>query len=123
MRYTEETSPGRIFLNQVAGTVPLWRCYWTVDNKYDHFYTADEAEFRNAQARGCVEYPESGSIGYLYPTHHYGTIALYRLYSPQRKDHFYTSDLDERSSLIHLGVYEDEGITGYIFPRTGDCRE
>ncbi|KAF9443555.1 hypothetical protein P691DRAFT_808795 [Macrolepiota fuliginosa MF-IS2] len=115
---TEEASPGSIFLTQVAGTVPLWRCYWSTDGKYDHFYTADKTEFQSAQLRGCTEYPDRASVGYLYPTGRCGTIALYRLFNHQQKDHLYTSDLAERNDLLGSGTYEDEGVTGYILPHT-----
>ncbi|KAF9443556.1 hypothetical protein P691DRAFT_737730 [Macrolepiota fuliginosa MF-IS2] len=115
--FVEEYPPGRVFLSQVADTVPLWRCFWPLD--LDHLYTADEAEFRAAVAKGCEAFPEPGSIGFLYKTQKCKSLPLYRLYSEQRKDHLYTSDSAERDNLIKTGVYKDEGITGYVLPNWG----
>ena len=46
------------------------------------------------------------------------SVPMYRLYNPNSGEHFYSSSLDERNSLIHVG-WRYEG-TGWNAPTSGD---
>ncbi|KAJ3557536.1 hypothetical protein NP233_g11714 [Leucocoprinus birnbaumii] len=115
--FVEEYPAGRVFLNQVPGTIPLYRCFYPPPAS-DHFYTANKAEFSKAAEHGCqtLASPPDGIIGYLYQKRICGAIPLYRLYNEATHDHFYTSNKQERDSVIASGGYKSEGITGYVLP-------
>ena len=46
------------------------------------------------------------------------TVTMYRLYNPNSGEHFYTSDSNERNTLIEIG-WNNEGI-GWIAPASSD---
>ncbi|KXN92581.1 hypothetical protein AN958_04791, partial [Leucoagaricus sp. SymC.cos] len=117
--YVEETPQGLIYPVQEAGTTLFFRCDWNTGTKIDHFYTADPGEFQAKVAAGCQVDSEpdiAQGVGYLYTSPICNAIPLYRMYSSSRVDHFYTIDGAERQQLLTSGVYQDEGIAGYVLP-------
>jgi hypothetical protein len=44
-------------------------------------------------------------------------VALYRLYNSQAQDHLYTTNCDEKDTLIRNGAYAYEGVAGYLAMR------
>ncbi|KXN82799.1 hypothetical protein AN958_02164 [Leucoagaricus sp. SymC.cos] len=112
--FVEELPAGYVFLTQVPGTTPLYRCFFPAPAN-DHFHTANKAEFDEAVSNGCqpVE-PVSGTIGFLYSRRVCGAIPLYRVYNPITMDHFYTSNKAERDTAVSSGGYKSEGIVGYV---------
>lgn len=44
-------------------------------------------------------------------------VALYRLYNSQAQDHLYTTNCDEKDTLIRNGGYVYEGVAGYLATR------
>lgn len=110
------TIPGRVFLNPVPGTIPLYRCFFPAP-ALDHFYTANKAEFNKAESNGCSPLdPADGIIGHLYQKRICGSIPLYRMYNEVVHDHFYTSNKEERDIAINTLGYKGEGVVGYVLP-------
>lgn len=90
-----------------AGTVPWHRCYlgtgW-------HLYT------RSASCEGAPDAAYEGVLGHIATSPLPGTVPLYRLFkSGARRDHFYTTDANERGFAVSIG-YADEGVAGYVWP-------
>lgn len=46
------------------------------------------------------------------------TVAMYRLYNPNNKEHFYTSSFNEAKTLLQIGWGEFEGV-GWYAPNSG----
>ena len=85
---------------------------------YDHFYTADEAEYDRAARE--LGYTKEGIAGYVFPDAQLGTAPLYRLWNPKSHDHFYTMSAEERDRAVNQFGFTSEGVTGYIYtPTTG----
>ncbi|KXN92878.1 hypothetical protein AN958_07170 [Leucoagaricus sp. SymC.cos] len=99
--YVEETPQGLIYPVQEAGTTLFFRCDWNTGTKIDHFYTADPGEFQAKVAAGCQVDSEPD---------------IAQGVGSSRVDHFYTIDGAERQQLLTSGVYQDEGIAGYVLP-------
>jgi hypothetical protein len=87
-----------------TGTVPLFRFF----KDHDHFYTTD------GFAEGDSAYTLEALLGYVSKGAVAGKVPLYRAYSAQAGDHFYTSDLNEYNSTTSKGGYKAEGIVGYV---------
>ena len=71
-----------------------------------HFYTADPAERDYAVTLGFVR---EGTSFRCWNAPVVGSTPLYRLWSPPRSQHIYTTDAGYRSSLLSSG-WHDEGI-------------
>lgn len=56
-----------------------------------------------------------GIRAYVYPTQVCGSVPLFALFQQSAGDHWYTTDTDERSSLISLG-WSDAGTLAYVLP-------
>ncbi len=95
-----------LLANPLAGTVPLHRCLMSYGK---HFYTT---------APNCEGSPgtEEGILGYISTAPQCGAVPLYRSFNPGSSDHFYTIDADEHARATHGGGWNDEGITGYVWP-------
>ncbi|WAS99016.1 ETX/MTX2 family pore-forming toxin [Nannocystis punicea] len=104
--YSEESSPGYLFVAQVPGTVPLYR-YW---NGTDHFYTTDYNELRE----GAHGWQKEGIAGYVYAAAQNGAVPLHRYWNGE--DHFYTTDFNELGE--GRSGYKREGVAGYIIPQS-----
>lgn len=87
--------------NYIAQFNTLYR-QWNI-GLVDHFYTNNATE----TASGYVSETAAGSVIKSQAT---GTIPLYRYYSGQLSDHFYST------SAVTPAGYVGEGIVGYIFP-------
>ncbi len=78
-------------------------------NSYEHFYTADDAEFAHLVSLGW----QDEQYGWTAPA---TGDPVYRLYNPNNGgDHHYTMDADERDMLIEAG-WQDEKIGWYSDP-------
>ena len=84
--------------------VPLFRFF----KDHDHFYTTD------GFAEGDSDYQLEAVLGYVSKGAAAGKVPLYRAYSAQKGDHFYTSDLNEYNSTTSSLGYKAEGIVGYV---------
>jgi hypothetical protein len=89
------------------GLVPLHRCLM---NYGKHFYTTAP------NCEGVTPGTEEGTLGYLSTTPQCGAVPLFRSYNPSSNDHFYTTDPAEHARATHGGGWNDEGITGYVWP-------
>ncbi|KAI0322134.1 hypothetical protein OF83DRAFT_1049947, partial [Amylostereum chailletii] len=80
----------------------------------DHFYTTNAAEMQNAVAN--LGYSQEGNAARVFPSHDAtsSTIPLYRIYRSKDTDHFYTTDANERATVIAAGG-SDEGVAGYVY--------
>ncbi|PCH43451.1 hypothetical protein WOLCODRAFT_75032 [Wolfiporia cocos MD-104 SS10] len=97
------------------GAVPFLRAY--SPSATDHFYTTNATEMDIAV--NSLGYSAEGNAGYIY-NNTIGpfvvfTVALYRMYSPSRTDHYYTTSYTDREAAINGGGYNDEGIAGYVY--------
>ncbi len=91
----------------LAGTVPLHRCMM---NYGKHFYTTAP------NCEGVSPGTQEGILGYISTTPQCGAVPLFRSYNPGSNDHFYTIDANEHARATHGGGWNDEGITGYVWP-------
>ncbi|KAL4877002.1 hypothetical protein BJY04DRAFT_222504 [Aspergillus karnatakaensis] len=115
-RYSAEGEACRIYEAQVSGTVSFYRLY--SPSRGDHLYTTSAAE-RDSALQDAV-YRDPSVAGYIYPTDSTDrlveVVPLFRLYSQDALDHFYTVSAMERDATIGQFGYYDEGISGYVFP-------
>ena len=87
-----------------AGSAPLFRFF--KDN--DYFYTTD------GFAEGDSNYNLEAILGYVWKGAAAGKVPLYRAYSAQKGDHFYTTDVNEYNSATRTSGYKAEGIVAYV---------
>jgi RHS repeat-associated protein len=85
--YTFERVEGNISNRPSVGMVPLYRLLYNDGTKTDHFYTISESEKNNAVDN--FGYTFEGIAGYVYDRPVEGSVALYRMYNPTDKNHFY----------------------------------
>ncbi len=81
-----------------------------------HFYTTSKAEADNAVNK--YGYKLEGIACLVYPSNEKyinDTIAFYRLYSPSKDDHFYTTNKAEADYAVQHYGYNYEGIAGYVY--------
>lgn len=104
-----EEAANYFYLSSVAapGLAPLHRCMM---NYGKHFYTTAP------NCEGVAPGTEEGTLGYLSTTPQCGAVPLFRSYNPRSNDHFYTTDPAEHARATHGGGWNDEGITGYVWP-------
>ena len=74
--------------------------------------------YMRSNVPGIVIVVSKTTIGILIISEFLGTVEMYRLYNPNSGEHFYTSNVAERNTLIGLG-WNDEGI-GWIAPETSN---
>jgi len=79
----------------------------------EHFYTISPQERDNAIAK--YGYEDEGTACYVFDSQQSGTVALYRLFSPNSGDHFYTTSAAERDNAIASFGYQSEGTACYVF--------
>ncbi len=79
----------------------------------DHFYTTDESD-RDARMQSG-RYMSEGTACHIYAEEQPGTVALHRLKSAKRDDHFYTCWDDEIEHAIQKSGYTKEEIAGWVF--------
>lgn len=119
--YKSEGIQCLIFSKPLMGTIPLYR-YWAGGDIIDHFYTTNAEEIGTTTngEKGTDGYICEGITGYCYATAMNGTIPLYRYYSEQSKDHFYTTNPQEigTTAIGEIGHfdYKSEGIVCYVLP-------
>lgn len=92
-----------ISAQNVAGTVPFYRCYRA--SYYRHFLTT------SANCESAPNTYNEGIVGYIHTSQAPGTVPFYRRYSPGSNDHLYSLDFYEGSNL----GYNYEGVAGYIY--------
>ncbi|KAF8988304.1 hypothetical protein BDQ17DRAFT_1393413 [Cyathus striatus] len=92
LRYTNKGIAGWVFPYEQCGTVPL--------------YCLNAISFNG--------YNDEGVVGYVYPSASCGGLALWRLYSANASDHFYTMLVVERDRATVSLDYMFEGNAGFI---------
>jgi len=111
-----EEVQGYIHSTQVGNTVPLYRYYGNTD----HFYTTDINEIGTAThgEMGKLGYTSEGVVGYcrtrpwsLLPRVKRWWVELYRYYSIENKNHFYTTSREEGDARPS---YHYERIACYV---------
>ena len=122
--YTSEGTQCLIYINQVSGTVPLYRYY--SENARDHFYTTNSKEIGTTTFGqvGNYGYKSEGIVGYCFPKSTPGTVPLYRYYvSGETIDHFYTTNKNEIGTTTHGETgnhgYKSEGVACWVIPYYG----
>jgi uncharacterized protein DUF5648 len=91
-------------------TAQTYHEFYRLYNGTDHFYTADQAELRQAIVGG---YTFEGVLGSVAKGQLKGTVPLYRLFNG--RDHFYTTDIVERGRAESpSGGYHFEFIAGHV---------
>lgn len=91
---------GYVHAIQLAGTVPLYRCYSS--SRSDHMDTTNSSCENSS-------YVLDGILGYIYQTKIPDSVPLYRCYSATLEDHMDTTNASCESSL-----YYRDGILGYV---------
>jgi hypothetical protein len=94
-------------------TVPFYRLYNS--DYHDHFYTTSRAE--DQEARNKYGYQDEGTACYVYSDNSYDDrlAKFYRLYNPDKHDHFYTTDRAEARQARRKYGYNDEGTACYVY--------
>ncbi len=101
----------RIWANQVANSVPLYR----VNTNTDYFLEASENQIAIAESRG---YGNKVVLGYCYNrnNHPAGTVPLYRFNNDSSTDHLYTISDQEKTAVLKLPGWVYEGVVCYVQP-------
>ncbi|MDM8543794.1 hypothetical protein QUF90_22185 [Desulfococcaceae bacterium HSG9] len=98
------------------GTVPVYRFYSEILKK--HFFTRDANEKDTIIATFPVDvWRYEGIAWYVYPDAQEGLLPVYRFYSELLKSHFFTTDANEKDTLIATftdDVWRYEGIAWYV---------
>lgn len=115
---------GYVATQQLPGTVPLYELNSNaptgVPSAFDDtLYTTNETE--RAQAKAAQSYftqgfTDSRIIGYIFTAQQPGTTPLYRTFSVNSSDHYYTTTTWKRDNAIKsFRQYKDQGIVGYVY--------
>lgn len=117
---TLEGSPFRAYnappTGAAAGAIPIYRLFNALSG--DHLFTKDLVEVISATASAGYTLEGTGYWAFNAsedPASTIFTTALYRLWKSAGKDHFYTTDLAERTTAVNTFGYALEGI-GYFVP-------
>ena len=110
--YRFESIIGKVYVNQVDNTLPLYQLY--SPSEKNHFYTVSNT-YKKLTTRKHNPYRYEGIVGYVYPERTNGAIPLYRLRSDSQKNHFYTVNSKEKDNATKKG-YRYERIECYILP-------
>jgi uncharacterized protein DUF5648 len=94
-----------VYAAATPGLVPLYRC----NKASSHRFLTSSADCEGTGA------PEL-TLGYLGAAASCDAIPLYRVYLPASDDHFYTTSAPERDNAVGNLGYQDQGVTGYVFP-------
>ncbi len=98
------------------GTVPVYRFYSQLLMK--HFFTRDANEKNTIIATFPVDiWRYEGIAWYVYPGAQEGLLPVYRFYSAFLKSHFFTTDANEKDTIIAtfpVDVWRYEGIAWYV---------
>ena len=102
----------------VNGTVPIYRFYSEQLKK--HFFTRDAYERSYIIAVFTADvWKYEGIAWYVFPDSQQGTLPVYRFYSEQLQSHFFTTDENEKDTLIATfteDVWRYEGVAWYVHP-------
>ncbi|WP_264793678.1 hypothetical protein [Aureispira anguillae] len=113
--YKNEGVIGYVYLTPVQGTVPVHRFNLPGE---DHFYTTSEYESNHVKKTGS--YTSEGISCWVYPSKNGNDnlIPVYRLYSHEIIDHFYTTSAGEVDIILddshnfnlwdYLRIYRDD---------------
>ncbi|EJD47845.1 hypothetical protein AURDEDRAFT_61846 [Auricularia subglabra TFB-10046 SS5] len=116
-RYKREQDCCLVFTDRnqtVQQLVPLYRLWNSAH--WDHFYTIDAAERANAIAAG---FNDEGIAAYSPDETDARVVPFYRIWNHAHWDHFYTVSLAERNAALATGLFDDEGILGYVMTEAG----
>jgi hypothetical protein len=95
--------------HEVAGAVPLYRC-WRGENRDsdDHMTTT------SPDCEGAGDYAREGVLGWIFVQPEEGTVPVYRCYDTRRwADHMSTTSSDCEGGA---SFWVNEGIRGYVYP-------
>ncbi|MDM8555347.1 hypothetical protein QUF75_11500 [Desulfococcaceae bacterium HSG7] len=120
-----ETSPYTVFLpwqydvaadEEKAGLIAVHRFYNATSQT--HLYTADANEAAYLTAESADVWQSEGPVFYVPVGNPDGTIPVYRFYSEDLKVHLFTTDENEKTTLIDTAgdVWTFEGIAYYAYP-------
>lgn len=97
--------------------VPLYQLY--SPPLQDWFYTINPSQ--RSIAMSVYGYLDYGVAARVDPLPYGNALPFRRMYKgPPQTDHFYTTSLDEFTSVQPLG-WQDEGAEGYLYPNTSVC--
>lgn len=91
-------------------TTPLYRHYSAALN--DHMLSTNSS---------VSSYTSQGIIGYIYPWFQIGTVRLFEYFNPKNNDHYYVSNLGEKSKLDKIAAFKDyqyQRVVGWVYPGT-----
>jgi hypothetical protein len=98
------TSPGEM--------ASVYRFY--IPSMDNHFYTSNTDEKNWLASRTDIKFNYEGIVGNVYVSQEEGTFPIYRIYRKDAGKHFYTTDVNEKRSLVNSGAI-DEGVLGYVY--------
>ena len=104
--YNYETLAAHILPEENESTVPLYRIHRGIK----HVYTTDLGERDAAEAADVGH----GLVGHVYATQQPGTFPLYRIFNPRTDAHLFTTNVNEKESLLKVG-WADEGVTCFVY--------
>ncbi|KAI0085554.1 hypothetical protein BDY19DRAFT_896509, partial [Irpex rosettiformis] len=107
--YNYETLAAHILSEETECTVPLYRIHRGIK----HLYTIDLNEKEAVQANSDVHVGH-GVVGYVHATQQPGTVPLYRIFNPRTDAHLFTTNINEKESLLKVG-WADEGVSCYVY--------
>lgn len=95
-----------VYQSPFQGMRPMFLCPKGDGSFFLASGTACEPEMRSPVAE----------VGFWSPTPLCDSIPLYGLYKADINNHFYTTSISERDSVVSNLGYEDRGIAGYVWP-------
>ena len=112
--YTAATSAGFAVVSPGVAT-PVYRLFSPITA--EHLYTTDVNEWNVLATEGWIqegvffeEYNGPAVVGGV------SDIPLYRLYDTTNRQHLWTTDLNEFTTLSQVPGWNSEGIAAYVFP-------
>ncbi|KAJ6533991.1 hypothetical protein DFH09DRAFT_1405764 [Mycena vulgaris] len=102
----------RVFQTKQPSTVPFYHVHNGATG--DNFYTTDVRARDAALSSNPARTIDKGVAAYVFARRLCGSTALYRLYNPATRDHFYTIDESEREEAVSDGGYDAPVIAGFV---------
>ncbi|EJD47844.1 hypothetical protein AURDEDRAFT_183951 [Auricularia subglabra TFB-10046 SS5] len=114
-----KTAPSPRGVGLCKGNPPVvYRAYSNETYDTDHLYTMDLGEAQNNRPRFHREKDCCRMFTAREQTDA-PVVPFYRLWNKAHWDHFYTHDVAERAAALATGLFEDQGILGYVMTEAG----